>query len=840
MVESTVSRSSVEFTAWDTSPSAPNSLLRGSGFAGERRRLLLEAFGVVLAQLQGNRPEQGGVLDARGRILTLPLSKGLKRGERLLNALSAMQLNAKGPPLVLNTHCQICEFQNRCRAQALEEDNLSLLRGISEGEITKLNRKGIFTINQLSYTFRPRRIKKRAKNPAHSHYFALQARALREHKVFVHGSPKLDVQDTRIYLDIEGVPADHSYYLVGLVIDQSGALDQKSFWADDKNHELSLFMEVLNHIKQYQKYTLLHYGAYEVRALRNVQRRLPTEYANQIEHVLKQAVNVLSVITPFIYFPVYSNSLKDIAGYLGHKWSVDSPSGAHALLWRREWHESRDDQLKQRLIQYNIEDCLALKLVTEFIEQVVQHPTEPPHNEATFLHTDHFEKEARQHRTFQRKEFALEEFDFINRCSYFDYQRDKMSTRRKRPPPARAASQRLRTPRVYKSNKVIEMVSSRCPMCRSRMLRSLRSLNRQIVDLKFSGAAVRRWVVLYRSKEYRCNKCNREFVPDGFPTIRSKFGTGLISWCMYQMIVGGQNMARIRLGLAKLFGLDIDRPSVYRFKETISYHYTHLYNEIFKTLLGSPVLYIDETVANLRSESGYVWCMTDGQSVFYFYKGSREGSFLPEMLKDFRGVLVSDFFTAYDSIPCRQQRCLVHMMRDLNEEMHKHPFDAELRLLAVEFSTVLKRAVETIDAYGFKERHLRKHKSMAREFCQWASDNEFDSPPAERLRARIVKYQERLFTFLDYDGVSWNNNNAEYFIKPFAQCRRTANGRFTVRSIQDYLVILSAAQTCRGKGRDFLQFLLDDNRHRFNFRSGRRASIEREQLAASALPSLGP
>jgi hypothetical protein len=180
------------------------------------------------------------------------------------------------------------------------------------------------------------------------------------------------------------------------------------------------------------------------------------------------------------------------------------------------------------------------------------------------------------------------------------------------------------------------------------------------------------------------------------------------------------------------------------------------------------------------------------------------------------------------------------MMRDLNEEMHQHPFDVELRLLAVEFSTVLKRVVETIDAYGFKERHLRKHKRMARVFCQWASDKEFDSPPAERLRARIVKYQERLFTFLDYDGVSWNNTNAEHFIKPFAHCRRTANGKFTVRSIQDYLVILSVAQTCRGQGRDFLQFLLDDNRHRFNFRSGRRASIEREQLAvASALPSVG-
>ena len=118
--------------------------------------------------------------------------------------------------------------------------------------------------------------------------------------------------------------------------------------------------------------------------------------------------------------------------------------------------------------------------------------------------------------------------------------------------------------------------------------------------------AVRRWVVLYISKEYRCNKCNRNFIPDGFPIIRAKFGKGLISWCMYQMVVGRQNMSRIRIALRTLFGLHIDISTIYSFKETISFHYLNSYDEILKTLLSSPVLYADETVANLRSESGYV------------------------------------------------------------------------------------------------------------------------------------------------------------------------------------------------------------------------------------------
>lgn len=204
--------------------------------------------------------------------------------------------------LILNKHCQICEFQNRCHAQAVQEDNLSLLQGISEAEIVRLRKRGIFTINQLSYTFRPRHIKKRAKNPAHPHYFALQALALREKHVFVHGSPNLNAKEVRVYMDFEGIPANRSYYLIGLLISHAGAIHQRSFWADGDDGEAQIFMEMLDYIKPYRDYSVLHYGAYEVRALRRMQRRLPADYACQIEDVLKHAVNVLSVIGPHIYF----------------------------------------------------------------------------------------------------------------------------------------------------------------------------------------------------------------------------------------------------------------------------------------------------------------------------------------------------------------------------------------------------------------------------------------------------------------------------------------------------------------------------------------------------------
>ena len=85
--------------------------------------------------------------------------------------------NTTAPPLVLNKHCAECEFRSRCRQTAIEKDDLSLLPNIGVKERKKQNDKGIFTVLQLSYTFRPRR------RPAHGllkHQHALKALALRK------------------------------------------------------------------------------------------------------------------------------------------------------------------------------------------------------------------------------------------------------------------------------------------------------------------------------------------------------------------------------------------------------------------------------------------------------------------------------------------------------------------------------------------------------------------------------------------------------------------------------------------------------------------------------------
>jgi hypothetical protein len=78
---------------------------------------------------------------------------------------------------------------------------------------------------------------------------------------------------------------------------------------------------------------------------------------------------------------------------------------------------------------------------------------------------------------------------------------------------------------------------------------------------------------------------------------------------------------------------------------------------------------------------------------------------------------------------------------------------------------------------------------------------------AQKAQERLKRNRARLFTFLDYDNVPWNNNNAEHAIKAFADLSAVIEGPTTERGIRDYLILLSLHQTCVYRGIDFLGFL---------------------------------
>src|SRR3954452_6534895 len=143
---------------------APVLFQSGLTIRGQTRHLLA-ILGLALGIIQGRQPATGIVIRSpeakRTKVkLTAKLNK---RASDTLESLKQFQAGGKAPVLTLNEHCRLCEFRQRCHAEAVRHDDLSLLRVMSESELRKQRSKGIFTVTQLSYTFRPRRKGKRAK-----------------------------------------------------------------------------------------------------------------------------------------------------------------------------------------------------------------------------------------------------------------------------------------------------------------------------------------------------------------------------------------------------------------------------------------------------------------------------------------------------------------------------------------------------------------------------------------------------------------------------------------------------------------------------------------------------
>ena len=53
--------------------------------------------------------------------------------------------------------------------------------------------------------------------------------------------------------------------------------------------------------------------------------------------ILDRATNVLSAIHPHVYFPTYSNGLKEIGRFLGFERADEDVTGLDGILWRKRW-----------------------------------------------------------------------------------------------------------------------------------------------------------------------------------------------------------------------------------------------------------------------------------------------------------------------------------------------------------------------------------------------------------------------------------------------------------------------------------------------------------------------
>lgn len=392
----------------------------------KKHRLLVAFDTILLSESIGRDVTFGKIMHGDGHA-TLKVKTAALASEvqKLIRDITALLADNTPPDLVLNRHCGQCEFQARCRKQATDEDELSLLSGMSEKERKSLHGKGIFTVTQLSYTFRPRRRRRELRGKHEKFHHSLRALAIRENKIHVIALLDPKFEGTPVYLDVEGLPDRDLYYLIGIRFETGGNAVQHNFWADDEEGEKLIWFEFLDVLSTISHARLVHFGSYETVFLKRMRERHGGPRESSAETAIEHAVNLLSFVFAHIYFPTCSNGLKEIAEYLGFRWSGSPASGLESIVWRQRWEASKDPSLKQALFDYNREDCEALELLANrLVDLHREAAADRQSSRSDVVRTADMKRE--NPFRFGRIEFALAEMETINKAAYWDYQRERV------------------------------------------------------------------------------------------------------------------------------------------------------------------------------------------------------------------------------------------------------------------------------------------------------------------------------------------------------------------------------------------------------------------------------
>jgi predicted RecB family nuclease len=612
-------------------------------------RLLIAFDAQMLSEALGCDVDLGKIIHGNDHRTSAVHTAGLL-GEvrKLTGKLAKLVASGSTPDLVLNRHCGDCEFRDRCRQKAIEDDDLSLLGGMTDGERRKLRSKGIFTVTQLSYTFRPRRRPKKLKDKRDKYHHSLKALAIREKKLHIVGNPQLKIEGTPVYLDVEGIPDRDFYYLIGLRIANGKDTAQYSLWADSVHQEMQIWNDFLGILSGIARPVLVHYSSYETKFLKRMcERHGHPPDGSAAANAITSSINILSFLFAQVYFPTYTNGLKDTASFLGLMWADAGLSGPYSIVCRSEWELLADVGRKQRLIAYNADDCKALQILSEFACGLRQYdPTGVPQSPDGIVFVDRL-KPLPRFNLINKDGAALPEFKEINKAAYWDYQRDRVYVRSSKA--IKRASQNAlkhRTARLPVKVGIEYPPPSSCPRCGGIDLDLRGKTSLLTHDVRFMRSGVRGFVRRQIWPRYYCVRCEELVRPLGTRlfSIR-KYGLYLRAYAIAQLLqlrISGIKVAR---AINQILHFELTGSLVSQFKSEFAEMYSQTVEQLIAKITTGSLVHADETQARMVGKTGYVWVLSSLEEVVYVYSDTREGEMIQSMLKEFRGVLVSDFFT---------------------------------------------------------------------------------------------------------------------------------------------------------------------------------------------------
>jgi predicted RecB family nuclease len=189
----------------------------------------------------------------------------------------------------------------------------------------------------------------------------------------------LNVFPLELFFDVEVDPLRGICYLHGFVERQSGDNSTERFvpfFTDEPtpSAESEAFAAALDYLAARPDAGIYYYSKYERTIYRNLQQKYPNICTPEdVEQLFepRRAVDLYGdVVLKATEWPTRDHSIKTLARYLGFTWRDTHPSGAASVEWFDRWCRERRPEIRQRILDYNEDDCRATRVLLDGIRNL--------------------------------------------------------------------------------------------------------------------------------------------------------------------------------------------------------------------------------------------------------------------------------------------------------------------------------------------------------------------------------------------------------------------------------------------------------------------------------------
>lgn len=353
-------------------------------------------------------------------------------------------------------------------------------------------------------------------------------------------------------------------------------------------------------------------------------------------------------------------------------------------------------------------------------------------------------------------------------------------------------------------DRIEEVRLDKCPECGSMDLTECKKVHEHIQeDIILPKVET----ILYRKHRYYCNKCKIIISPKGKDEIPgSRIGPRAKAFAIFLRFSIKISERDVSTLFRRAFNLKISSTGVAGFMEQLKIEAQPIYNKLLSSLKEGSFIHADEAGWPIDGFNHWLWKFSNKKICVSHIDKSRGQNVVDKMIgSKYKGVLISDFLSAYNKIEAKaKQRCLVHILRDLEKIMKYWHDDLEVMRYCERLKKIFENAIALYNKYKGK-RWDKLYRARRGSIASALKDFDFPNPNKrilKRFSKRLKRHKEEILTFLYEKNIDYHNNHAEQQIRPDVIFRKITFGNRSYAGAQNHSIIMSIIQTAKLNGID--------------------------------------